>query len=79
VVNDFGGKRMVTDPENYHLVSTSQHTVVVHHYEAISTKNQEELVGVIQKNIDYYLDQVIQMSDGNVEIRKTSKQILRDM
>jgi outer membrane protein OmpA-like peptidoglycan-associated protein len=79
VVNDFGGKRMVADPENYRLVSTSQHTVVVHHYEAISSKDQEELIGVIQKNIGYYLDQVIQMSDGDIEIRKSSKQILRDM
>ena len=79
MVNDFGGKKMVTDPENYRFVSTSQHTVVVHHYELISGKEQEELIGHIQKNINYYLDQVMQMSDGRMEIRKTSKQILRDL
>jgi len=79
VVNDFGGNRSVDDPENYRLVSSSEHTIVVHHYEPISGKDQAELIDVVEKNISYYLENVMVMSDGQMEIRKTEKQILRDM
>ncbi|NND95233.1 MAG: hypothetical protein HKN45_10230, partial [Flavobacteriales bacterium] len=77
VIRDYGGKRMVSDPTQYKLVGSSEHTVLIQHYELISEKDRNELVDIIIQNIDFYLDQVMEFSEGRMTVRKTDKQILK--
>lgn len=79
VIRDYGGKRMVSDPSQYKLVGSSEHTVLIQHYELISEKDRNELVDIIIQNIDFYLDQVMEFSDGKMTVRKSNKQILKDL
>lgn len=79
VIRDYGGKRMVSDPSKYKLTGSSEHTVLIQHYELISEKDRNELVDIIIQNIDYYLDQVMEFSEGKMTLRKSDEQILMDL
>jgi outer membrane protein OmpA-like peptidoglycan-associated protein len=79
VVHDYGGKKQVDDPENYRMVASTEHTVVVYRYERIPQEAQSRLISVILQNLDYYLDEILVDELDRMRLRKTERQVLRDM
>ncbi|NNC83860.1 MAG: OmpA family protein [Flavobacteriales bacterium] len=79
VIRDYGGKRVVQDPSKYALVGTSSHQVIIEHYELISGNERDQLIDLIIQDIDYYMDRVMEISDGSMVVRKSDKQIMKDL
>ncbi|NND93366.1 MAG: OmpA family protein [Flavobacteriales bacterium] len=79
VIRDYGGKRVVDDPSRYKLTGASEHKVIIQHYELISSSERDQLIDLIIQDIDYYLDRVMQIDDGKMIVRKSDKQILKDL
>ncbi len=79
IIRDYGGKRVVQDPTKYRLAGSSEQLILIQHYELISDTERDNLVDIIIQNIDYYLDQVMEISEGKMTVRKSDKQILKDL
>ncbi|MDA0714863.1 MAG: OmpA family protein [Bacteroidetes bacterium] len=79
IINDFGGKRSVEDPMDYRLSSSSSHTFIVNHYTPLSGDGKKQLVDHIISDITYYMEEVVQLTETGVNIRKSDKQMLGDM
>lgn len=79
LIQDFNGKHVVRDTTRYALTGSTEYRIIIQHYELLTDSQRTELIDVVIDNIDFYLDQIIVMELGHMQLRKPRAEILTDL
>jgi len=79
IVNHFQGDTTGVGLANFRLSGVEEHRVVINYYEPAPTKEIDRLSELVGSALNFYIDQSVEVKAGKVKLKKSKKEILRDM